>query len=158
MKCGRWFLGMAICAGLLTGCVERRYVINSEPQGATVLRDGEYIGVTPADDHFVYYGKRKFTIIKDGYETLQVEQNIPAPWYEYPPLDFISENLNPFPIEDRREFNFTLQPRKVGDTKELLNNAQNLRNRGLSLGGGSALPPGSVGPPPIPPDANTPPP
>ena len=36
------------------------------------------------DDHFVYYGNYHFTLIKDGYETLQVDQDIPAPFYEYP--------------------------------------------------------------------------
>jgi hypothetical protein len=152
MKQCAWLLGMAVGAGLLTGCVERRYVINTDPQGATVLRDGQFIGVTPLDDYYVYYGKYHFTIIKDGFEILQVEQNIPAPWYEYFPLDFFSEAVNPFPIEDRREFNYQLQPRRVVNTTELLNQAQNLRNRGIGLGAGSAQPivppPGGVAPPP----------
>jgi hypothetical protein len=145
---------MAVAAGLLTGCVERRYVLNTDPQGATVLRDGQYIGVTPLDDYFVYYGKYHFTIIKDGYETLQIDQRIWPPWYEYFPLDFFSEAVVPFPIEDRREFNYQLQPKRVVNTTELLNEAQNLRNRGIGLGAGSAQPvvppPGAVAPAPPP--------
>ena len=127
-------LGIAMCAGLLSGCVERRYVIYSDPPGAIVLRNGRPIGATPVDDHFDYYGKYDFTIMKDGYETLQVQQEIPAPWYEWIGIDFFSENVMPFQVEDVRQFHYKLEPRKVVNTNELMHDAQNLRNRGLSLG------------------------
>jgi hypothetical protein len=133
-----WFL--AACAAVMTGCVERRYVIYTDPPGAMVLRNGQTLGATPVDDHFVYYGKYKFTIFADGYETLQVEQNIPAPWYEYVGLDFVSENLIPWTIRDHRVFQYQLQPQRIANPQDLLNQAQNLRNRGISLGGGSAQP------------------
>lgn len=138
---------LAFAVGTLTGCVERRYVVYSDPPGAMVYRNGVQIGFTPVDDHFIYYGKYHFTIVKEGYETLQVDQEIPPPWYERIPLDFVSENLNPWPIEDRREFHFKLEPRRAVNTNELLKDAQNLRNRGLSLGPGKAsavVPAGSV--------------
>jgi hypothetical protein len=133
MRHAAWFVGVAVCTGLLSGCVERRYVITTDPPGAVVLRNGEPLGPTPVDDHFVYYGKYHFTIIKDGFETLQVDQEIPAPWYEYFPLDFFSENVFPWPVTDVRRFHFKLEPRRVPNTDELLRDAQNLRNRGLSL-------------------------
>ena len=80
-----WGLGAAvIVAACSTGCVEQRYVIYSDPPGAMVYRNGDPIGYTPVDDTFVYYGKYHFTLVKDGYETLQVDQDIPAPWYEFP--------------------------------------------------------------------------
>ena len=145
-------LGAAVCAGGLTGCVERRYVIYSDPPGAVVVRNGQTIGWAPVDDHFVYYGKYNFTLAKEGYETLTVEQEIPTPWYEYFPLDFISENLIPWQIEDRREFHYSLQPRRLVNTDELLQDAQNLRNRGLSVG----PPPGSAAPAPAAPPAVVP--
>src|SRR5947209_14074171 len=84
-----FFFGVALTLGLLTGCVERRYVITSDPPGAVVLRNGQPIGATPVDDYFVYYGKYNFTLIKEGYETLPVVQNIPTPWYESFGVDFI---------------------------------------------------------------------
>src|SRR5439155_8012621 len=74
-----WLLTVGACAGLLAGCVERRFVITSDPPGAVVLRDHQPIGATPADDHFVYYGKYHFTLIKEGFETLQVDQDVPTP-------------------------------------------------------------------------------
>jgi hypothetical protein len=145
-------LGVAVAAGLLSGCVERRYVVLSDPPGAVVLRNDQPIGATPADDHFLFYGDYHFTLIKEGYETLQVTQHIPAPWYEYFPLEFISENLVPWTILDRREFKFTLEPRRMPNSEQLLNEAQNLRNRNESIAPPvptlPAPPPGPPGPPP----------
>jgi hypothetical protein len=156
MRRSAWFVGVALGVGLLAGCVERRYVITSDPPGAVVLRNGQPIGATPVDDYYVYYGKYKFTLIREGYETLQVEQEIPSPWYEYFPLDFISENLVPWPIQDVRRFNYKLEPRLMPSPDQLLNNAQNLRNRGQSIGAPVALP--QVVPPPVVPPAVPPPP
>src|SRR5581483_2269200 len=92
------------------GCVERRFVVNSDPPGALVLRNGKPIGFAPGDDHFTYYGNYHFTLIKPGYATLQVDQKIPPPWYELPPVDLISEILWPWHIEDVRQFTYRLEP------------------------------------------------
>ncbi|HMC88564.1 MAG TPA: hypothetical protein VKI17_03405, partial [Gemmataceae bacterium] len=100
-------------------------------------------------DHFVYYGKYKFTIIADGYETLTVEQDIPAPWYEYFPIDFFSENVLPWPIKDRRVFQYHLEPRRVINPRQLLEEAQNMRNRGHSLGAPGVPEPTPPAPPPV---------
>jgi hypothetical protein len=151
MRRDTWFVAIAACAGLVTGCVERRYVINSEPLGAVVLRNGQSIGATPADDHFVYYGNYHFTLIRDGYETLQVEQKIPAPWYEYPVLDFISENLVPWTIRDVRRFSYDLKPLAQPNIDQLLNRGGGLRSRGQSL-----VPPAPP-PAPVPPPSSPPP-
>jgi hypothetical protein len=141
-RCG-WILGTLLWAAL-AGCVERRYVIYSDPPGAVVYRNGQILGYEPADDFFTYYGKYDFTLVKEGYEIQNVQQDIKAPWYEFPGLDFISENLIPWRIIDRRVFNYQLQPRPVANPQQLLDEAQHLRNRGLGLGAGSAqAPPGT---------------
>lgn len=132
----RKYLGsfvIAACAGFLTGCVEQRYIVTTDPPGAVVLRNGQPLGQSPVDDHFVYYGTYHFTILLDGYETLQVDQTIPPPWYEYFPLDFFSENVVPCKIPDVRRFHYKLEPRRMVNTNDLLNEAQNLRNRGISI-------------------------
>jgi hypothetical protein len=126
-------LGVVAWAGLATGCVEQRYVVTTDPPGAMIVRNGQPLGQSPADDHFVYYGKYHFTIILDGYETLQVDQEIPTPWYEYFPLDFISENVIPWTLRDVRRFHYKLEPRRMVNTNELLRDADNLRNRGISI-------------------------
>jgi hypothetical protein len=92
-------VGLALAVGWLNaGCVERRFVVTSEPPGAKVLGNGQDLGPTPADDAFVYYGNYHFTLIKEGYETLQVDQSVNPPWYQYPAIDFFSENIIPWKI------------------------------------------------------------
>src|SRR5581483_10051303 len=61
----------AVLAGGPSGCVERRYVIESDPPGALVLVNGQPLGTTPVDGYFTYYGSYTFTLIKDGYQTKQ---------------------------------------------------------------------------------------
>jgi hypothetical protein len=133
MRPRRWILALTLYVAALTGCVERRYVVYTDPPGAIVVRNGQTLGPTPVDDYYIYYGKYHFEIFAEGYETLQVDQDICMPWYEYPGLDFFSENIVPWPIIDRREFHYKLQPRRLPDTEQLLNESGNLRNRGLAL-------------------------
>jgi hypothetical protein len=132
----------------LTGCVERRYVVTSDPPGAVVLRNNYHIGAAPADDHFDYYGNYHFTLIKDGYTTLQVDQNIEPPWYGYFPLDFVAEVLIPWKFEDVRRFHYKLEPMQAPNLQEVLNRGQSLRDRGKSIGA-PAAPPANTAPAPI---------
>jgi hypothetical protein len=132
---------LALSSALLGGCVERRYVITSDPPGALVLRNGQPLGATPVDDHFVYYGDYDFTLVKEGYETMQAKQNIPAPYYQVFPLDIVSEIILPWQIQDVRRFHYKLEPRRAVNTDQLLSDGQNLRNRGLSLSPVEAAPP-----------------
>src|SRR5437660_464634 len=73
MKPYAGLLGAVTLAALLTGCVDRRYVVTSDPPGALVLRNGQPIGATPADGHFVYSGHYPFTLLRDGYQTLAAD-------------------------------------------------------------------------------------
>ena len=137
-----FFLSLAV---FLTGCVDRRFVVTTDPPGALVLRNNAPIGFAPADDHFTYYGNYHLTLIKDGYETQQVDQNIPAPWYEYPPFDFFAENLLPWHIVDVRRFYYQMQPKQVPIEDEIRAHAQELRDRGRLV-----TPPPEDSPPPVP--------
>ncbi len=155
-----WLGAVLLAAGLATGCVDRRYVVTSDPPGALVYRNGQPIGTTPVDDYFVYYGKYHLTLVKDGYETLQIDPVLQAPWYEIPPLDFFSENLYPFKVRDIRRLHLQMQPALTVRPDDLLNRAQALRQRGqvlvpLGPDGKPAAPaaPALVGPPPTPPPA-----
>ena len=126
--------GVAVFAALLGGCVDRRYVITSDPPGAAVTRNYDQpLGWTPADDHFTYYGLYHFTLFADGYQTLQVDQEIRPPWYEYFPLEFVAENFIPWRIEDVRYFHYKLEPLQTPNLEELLNQGQNLRNQGKTI-------------------------
>ncbi|MGL4420069.1 MAG: PEGA domain-containing protein, partial [Gemmataceae bacterium] len=94
----------------LAGCVERRFVLETNVPGAQAYVNNVAIGPTPSDASWDYPGRYDFRFVAPGYEPLQVSENIKAKWYNYPPFDFIFENLWPFHIEDVRRFRYDLQP------------------------------------------------
>jgi hypothetical protein len=117
---------LAICAAGLSGCVERRYTIRTDPPGALVIANGEAIGPSPASKSFNYYGDREFVLMLDGYETKRVLQPINAPWWDNLVTEFFTENLVPYSLRDEREYTFTMTP--VQQTP-----AEPLRDRGEAL-------------------------
>ncbi len=118
---------LLVCFALVqTGCVSRRITVKTVPPGALVEMNGERLGISPVSKSFTYYGTNEFKVSMPGYETVQVQQPTPAPWYQRPPLDFISDNFLPFRIRDHREFTYQLTPRNA--LQEL--DEQALRNRG----------------------------
>lgn len=109
------------------GCVRRRMMIRSNPPGALVFVDGQEIGRTPVATQFTYYGTRNFRLVKDGYETISVNQRFSAPWYQIPPFDFVSENLVAKEIRDERVVDFELVPRANLTPGDVLIHADQLR-------------------------------
>jgi hypothetical protein len=144
-----WILVLA--ASLLpptNGCVRRRLNVRSNPPGALVYVDNQQIGTTPCSVDFTYYGTREIRLIKPGYETLTVNQPIPTPWYQIPPLDFASENLVPTKIRDNRTVTFDLAPQIIVPTEQLLDRANQLRQETVQFPvapAAAAVP--AVGPP-----------
>jgi hypothetical protein len=110
-----------------SGCVQRRMLIRSNPPGARVYVDDYEIGDTPVSANFTYYGTRKIRLVKDGCETLTVMQPFPTPWYEYVPLDFVSENLLPGKITDKRVLDYQLRPQIVAPPEQLRARGEELR-------------------------------
>jgi hypothetical protein len=141
---------------LPAGCVRRRLNVRSNPPGAMVFVDNQQIGTTPCSTDFIYYGTREIRLVKPGYETLTVNQPIPTPWYQIPPLDFVGENLIPNDILDHRTVAFDLQPQVIVPTEQLLDRAEQLRQetvQGAVLPASGAMVPGAVMPtvpPPVP--------
>ena len=113
---------------LATGCLHRRMTIRSDPPGAQVLVDGEDVGYTPASVDFNHYGTREITLVKDGYETLTTLQKVRTPWYQYVPLDFVTDNFLPFQLTNRHDFRYKLRPSVIVPTEELLGRGQYLRS------------------------------
>lgn len=101
--------------------------IRTNPPGAQCYIDDYEIGVTPCATDFVYYGTRKIRLVKDGYETLTVEQRIRPPWFEWFPLDFVTENLYPGELRDEQAFSYQLVPQRIMPPVEILERAENLR-------------------------------
>ncbi len=111
-------------------------IIRTNPPGAAVyVDDNEVAGLTPVAISPIYYGTRKIRLVKDGCETLTLLQSVPAPWYEFPPLDFISETLVPGTIRDVRTFDYQLQPQALVPGDELLGRAEGLRHDTRNVAG-----------------------
>lgn len=123
----RTAVAILVVAAVGGGCVTRRMTVRSNVPGAQVYVDNYEIGRTPASTDFVYYGKRNIRLVKDGFETLTVEQPIGPPWYQWPGLDFFFENLWPLEIRDERQFAFEMKPQYVVPTEALLGRAEELR-------------------------------
>lgn len=134
----------AAAVGLVsTGCVQRRMTIRSNPPGAQVYIDNQEIGRTPVSTDFIYYGRRDIRLVKDGYETLNVKQSIWAPWYEWPVVAFVSENIWPFEIRDERRYDLQMQPALVVPSQTLLSRAEELRAAQVV----APIQPAQIGPP-----------
>jgi len=131
---GTRLLLLALCTVCLSGCVRRRMTVRTNPPGALVYVDGYQVGTTPVSTNFIHYGTRQIRIVKDGYETLTVEQPIPAPWYQIPPIDFVAETMVPKEIRDHRTLNYQLVPQRIVPPDELRSRAEDLRARAAAPG------------------------
>lgn len=101
--------------------------VRTNPPGALLYVDDYEVGTTPVSVNVTYYGTRKIRLVKDGYETLTVMQRVPAPWYQIPPLDLVSDNFVPGQIRDQRTLDFQLKPQAVTSGAELVGRAEQLR-------------------------------
>jgi hypothetical protein len=130
-RCAAW-LAVA-CAAMLSGCVERRYTLRTEPPGALAIVNGEEIGQTPVSRSYYYYGDREITFIKDGYATRTVIQPMNAPWWDNLFTEFFTENLVPFNLRDEREFKYELQPATSPRAADLRDRAELLRSQSQAV-------------------------
>ena len=123
----------AVVTALLTGCVERRFRIESNPPGAYVTVNNTPIGPAPVDVQFLYYGKYDIELKKEGFQTKRVLEHIRAPLYAYPPLDLITENLIPFKISDIRVLCYEMEPVIVPNLDQFKAEGEEYRNRAANL-------------------------
>jgi hypothetical protein len=101
----------------VAGCVERKMYIRSDPPGAPVWLDGTYVGVTPIEHPFVYYGLRRVRVgpLRDKNGVLthreqEVDWEVDAPGYEKFPIDFFFEVLYPRTLVDEHELPLVALP------------------------------------------------
>lgn len=137
-----WLILAGVLATLPTGCVTRRYLITSDPPGAIVYRDGQPIGPTPVEEPFIYYGKYRFRLVKDGYAPLDVEPELCPPWYQIPGIDFITENFVYYTFRDVQCLHYQLQPLEMTRPDDVRARAEQLRLRGQGI----QTPPGTEAP------------
>ncbi len=117
----------------LSGCLERRIKITSEPSGALVYLNDVEVGRTPVEVEFTYYGTYDVRLRKEGFSPLATKAEAKAPIYEYPVIDLIAEAL-PTRIETVIDWHFELQP-SVNDVDGVLARARAMRTEvGFELG------------------------
>jgi hypothetical protein len=118
-------IGLIICL-LLSGCVERKLTINTEPQGALIVLNDEEIGISPVTVSFEWYGDYWVRISKDGYENLNTHRPLKGPWYDHFPFDFFAQIINPHRTIDSYEWTFALEAKKQISREELIQAAEKL--------------------------------
>jgi hypothetical protein len=116
----------AILAVLLTGCVERRLTINTDPSDAKVILNDEYIGISPVTVSFNWYGDYNVRIEKEGFATVRTHRKLKAPWYDHFPFDFFAQ-INPKKMVDTYDWAFELSPAQPIDRQQLIEDAEQVR-------------------------------
>ncbi|MBN1344484.1 MAG: PEGA domain-containing protein [Phycisphaerae bacterium] len=115
----------------VAGCVERTLTINTAPEGAMVYLNDEEIGRTPVSKQFTWYGDYDVVIRMEGYKTLKTHAKVLEPWYQFPPLDFVSECLVPMTLRDDHYVEYELDPQELPNHEELVERAKQFKERTL---------------------------
>ncbi len=122
-RAGALLLTLALAA--LAGCVERRMIITSEPAGAEVRLNDAFVGLTPLEVDFTYFGVYDVRLRKDGYQPLVTQRKAKAPFHELPVIDFAAL-LIPTTKRTIIEWHFDLEPAVV-DNDALMERARELQ-------------------------------
>jgi hypothetical protein len=101
---------------LLTGCVERTLILRSDPPGATVVVNGDEVGVAPAKLHFESYGAFEVVMSAPHYRRLHAVVPVKPPWYENIPFDLFAEAVWPWTVRDEHSVTLKLEPLSEGET------------------------------------------
>ncbi len=124
---------LAVLAALsllaLASCVKRTITVRSDPPGALVSVNEVEKGRTPVTFPFIWYGQYRVLVEHPQYETLETSRKVSAPIYQWPLIDFVCEVLLPFKFHDHRDWSFTLNPRQPVDPDQLIDRAQDFRQR-----------------------------
>lgn len=91
------------------GCLHSYVNVASDPPGARVFFDYEHKGETPAKVEFLWYGKHKVQLFKEGYGRVDEIVDLRCPPYLYIPFDLVFA-LIPYQFEDNHHYTFALEP------------------------------------------------
>lgn len=116
------------------GCVRRTLTITTDPPNARVFLNDQEIGRSRVSTDFTWYGDYDVVIRKEGYQTVQTNWKIDAPWYQIVPLDFFVEVLWPWEVHDRRERHFVLEPQVLPTVEEVVQRAEETREQAFQAG------------------------
>ena len=124
-------IGAILACCLLTGCVERLFTVRSDPPGAIVRLDDEVVGTTPCEVEYVWYGTREISVELSGYRPVSRLVEFPSPWWQFFPLDFLTDVVLPFTITDRKNLRVSFEPAPatIDEARGVLERAAEMRRR-----------------------------
>lgn len=124
----RWMIAVLLLSCVAsTGCVRRRMTVLTNVPGAAVYVNDQQAGTTPTSFDFTHYGPRSIRVMKDGYKTVTVTEDVRAPWYQMPPIDFVAENLWPREIRDERVVRIEMEPQPIVQASAVWERGEQLR-------------------------------
>ena len=124
-------IGAVLMCGLLGGCVERLVTVRSDPPGAMVKLDDEEVGPTPCEVGYTWYGTREISVELPGHRSVRRLVDLPPPWWQFFPLDLMTDVVVPFTIRDQVNLRCSLEPEPATreDATGVLKRAAELRRR-----------------------------
>lgn len=119
-------VGMAV---LFTGCVERQLVFETAADygDVEIEVDGHPVGKAPCTIYFHRYGVREWVARADGYEIASGRIDLEEPWYQYPPMDLVTEGIVPFTIVDRHRVEVAMTELSERDVSKMYGRAKAFR-------------------------------
>ena len=106
-------LSPVLLALLVSGCAAKRILhIETTPPGATVLYNGDPIGVTPLDHEYLHYGTVRLSLQLDGFHTHSEQLKLEPRWFSRFPMDIVTEVFFPVGWVDKRLYRVTLESGK----------------------------------------------
>jgi hypothetical protein len=106
------------------GCVQREMTVVTDPPGAVVYLNDREIGRTPFTRTFLWYGNYDVVVRKEGYQTLKTTAEITAPFWQFVPLDVLTDFL---PLTDNTTIRFSLSPQQPADPQVLLTRGEQMQ-------------------------------
>jgi len=137
---GPYHLGLAhlvlLLAACCGGCVERYLRIETDPPAADVYVNGDRVGTSPLDVPFRDYGTVRvdawFADVETGtFASSTALVDLDRPWYQYFPLEILSELLDPRVHVDRHDLRLSMTKVTPGTNpiENLMKEAERLRRR-----------------------------
>jgi hypothetical protein len=136
---GATIIFLAAFTACLTGCVERKLTIGSDPSGAILYLNDQEIGRTPITVPFTWYGDYDIRLRLERNEGtaenpkivryyLHTHKETKIPAFEIVPMDFFAEVL-PIPFKDEQVWAFPIPRVEEIPDKELLDKAEELKGQ-----------------------------
>jgi hypothetical protein len=162
-----------VCAALAAlaagGCVERKLLLRTDPEGAAIRLNGEELAaVTPVELPAPFDGPNRVQFSAPGHAPREVVAEVPTRWYDRFPLDLVAEFLWPGTIRETVTVDTRLEPYVPLSERLSEEQLNSLRSRMDALGprsdearaaafaGGDATPSGAAASAPVAPEGTVP--